>query len=173
MQVNDPDDILLNLVATCGEISGKKVFQKLCYFLQEAEGVPLGVRFQMKHYGPFSEDLDDELEDLAERGFLIIDDRRDEGFLIRPGLKIESSDVAVRQIENLMAKLGDQLHHGLALELLATAHFLAVRQRYDGSEADKGELVKRVKARKGTKFQDFYIRENIETLEKLGYLPAA
>ena len=36
--------------------TGKTKLQKILYFTQEEIGAPLGYRFRMHHYGPFSED---------------------------------------------------------------------------------------------------------------------
>ena len=176
MNARNTDEIILGLISRCSTIPGKKIFQKLCYFLQEAEGVRLGARFRMRHYGPYSEELDDCLEDLAERDFVTIEDFGDEGFQIKGGPTLREaplSDEASNQIEELLSKLEGELHHGLTLELLATAHFLAKRQRYEGTDADKDELTRRVKAWKGKKFQDYFIRQNIERLEQWGYLSPA
>ncbi len=174
METTVTDDVILSLVARCGVIPGKKVFQKLCYFLQEAEGVRMGLRFRMKHYGPFSEELDERLEDLGERGLVSIQDCGDEGFKIEPSPRSSEVDIATtasEQIEELLSKMGGEIGRGLTLELLATLHFLTESQGYEGGDADKDELIRRVQAWKGkTKFKEYFIRRNIEKLEELGYL---
>ena len=40
------ENLLLHFLAAFPEIPGKKVFQKLCYFLQEAEGGALAPVFE-------------------------------------------------------------------------------------------------------------------------------
>ncbi len=170
------EDLMLYLVGSFPNIPGKKVFQKLCYFLQEGEGGRLGVRFRMKHFGPFSEELDASLEDLAERQLITISGSREDGFQIalrtdaKIGAVLPEDEAAVTSLQE---KLGGQLSHGLRLELLATLHFLAAEQPYDGSAEAKDRLVRQVRAWKGTKFEDPFIRSNIESLETMGYLTPA
>ncbi len=170
------EDAILELVSQCGVIPGKKVFQKLCYFLQEAESVRLGVRFRMKHYGPYSEELDDGVEELGERHLVEIAGSSEEGYRISPGRMLEVHDLlheASEEVGGLLSKLQGELMQGLTIELLATAHFLAQRQSYKGTDEDKEALTLRVRAWKGSKFDANFIRQNIEKLEELGYLPAA
>lgn len=166
------DEIIVTLIAIAhgGVIPGKKAFQKLCYFLQEGEGESLGVRFRMRHYGPFSEELDDHLEDMAERRLVVIDDRGEDGFQISLGPEakpVESAGTGTDSVDLVWEKLGRE--GGLTLELLATAHLLA-GQEYRGTEDDKSALVDRVVAWKGRKFHRSFIHENIGKLERLGYL---
>src|SRR4029077_87352 len=42
---------------------GRTILQKLCYFAK-ASGVPLPFRFEIYHYGPFSQEIFDRTEDL-------------------------------------------------------------------------------------------------------------
>src|SRR5580704_10076574 len=42
---------------------GRTILQKLCYFA-EASGVPLPFRFEIYHYGPFSQEIFDRAESL-------------------------------------------------------------------------------------------------------------
>ncbi len=51
------------LLKNLGAIEGRKKFQKIVHILQEF-GVPFGLRYGFLHYGPYSEDLSDELENL-------------------------------------------------------------------------------------------------------------
>jgi uncharacterized protein YwgA len=160
--------IVAALIGTKGRVPGKKVFQKLVYFLQECEGLPLGLTFRMKHYGPFSEDLEDLADDLAEQGRIAIVDKGDSGFEIlsrRPGPNLDAG--TQDKIDSLLAKVGDE--GGLTLELLATIHFLA-RGRAFSDHIDESELIKRVRVWKGSKYQPQFIRDNLKKLVSLGYL---
>jgi hypothetical protein len=167
------ENLLLHMLGSFPDIPGKKVFQKLCYFLQEGEGGRLGVRFRMKHYGPFSEELDAALDDLKERQLITISGSREDGYQIalRPDAKVgavKAEDEAA--VTRLKERLGGQLSHGLTLELLGTLHILAGEQPYDGSAGAKDRLVEQVRAWKGKKFDDGFIRVSIERLETIGYL---
>ena len=174
MDTTAADDIILALISRCGVIRGKKVFQKLCYFLQEAEGARMGLRYRMKHYGPFSEELDDRLEDLAESGLVSVHEQDDGSFVIKPGQNLpetQGTSASSEEIDRLLSNLGSQMDHGLTLEALATAHFLADSKWYEGSEENKAALVERVRAWKGRKFDEDFIRQNVSQLEEIGYLP--
>src|SRR5699024_6076718 len=50
-------------------IEGKVGFQKLVYFSQEA-GVPLGYRFGIHLYGPYSPTLDNDIQSMEMEGIL-------------------------------------------------------------------------------------------------------
>jgi hypothetical protein len=169
--------IVLALASNLSEIRGKKIFQKLCYFLQEAEGQRLGARFRMKHYGPYSEDLEDLLEDLDERRVLSVSGSSDEGFRISCGSNfpqdLQMEPGVEDAVHKLLDGLGSSVNQGLTLEVLATAHFLAQELPYRGTESDKIALIAKVRAWKGSKFNADFIRKSIERLEELGYLKAA
>jgi len=169
------DKAVLRLVAEKRGITGKKVFQKLCYFLQEAEGVPLGLRFRMHYYGPFSDDLDSRMADLAAQRVLALGELDDGTVEISPGPQISNAlageEPYREQVECVVKNLGRK--GGLRLELLATAHYLGVLQDYTGSMSDRHTLAERVRAWKGAKYEPWFIRQAIKELENLGYLASA
>ena len=161
-------DVVVKLVGKKGRVPGKKVFQKLVYFLQECEGIPLGLTFRMKHYGPFSEELEDLADDLAQQGRISISDRGDNGFEISVVGRTPELDSSLNEkIDSLLDKVGSE--GGLTLELLATIHFLAGGRAF-AARIDESEMVKRVRAWKGTKYQPAFIRENLKKLIEIGYL---
>ncbi len=164
------DEVIARLVAEKSVIRGKKVLQKLVYFVQEGEGVRLGLSFRMRHYGPFSDELDELTEEMGERGVLSITDSGEAGFTFRPGKTLTATPhtSADSQVDRVIERFGNE--GGLTLELLATIHFLAERHGYDGSAQGNDMLVGRVQAWKGRKFQDPFIRDNIHKLQALGYL---
>src|SRR2546427_2089202 len=51
---------------------GRTILQKLCYFAK-ASGVPLPFRFEIYHYGPFSQEIFDRTENLLLDG--VIEDK--------------------------------------------------------------------------------------------------
>ncbi|SRR6266446_2325044 len=66
----DPfDGILLYTLGRSGTIPGKKVIQKLVYFLKEA-GLPVRFRFQWHKFGPYSEELAYYVDDLVAEGLV-------------------------------------------------------------------------------------------------------
>jgi len=75
---NDSDDlnkdaIIVKLISEWCEKTashpGRTLIQKLCYFA-EAVGVPLGYKFVVYQYGPYSQDLYDHIDDMIVYGFL-------------------------------------------------------------------------------------------------------
>lgn len=169
------EDLILHMIGTFPQIPGKKVFQKLSYFLQEAEGARLGVRFRMKRYGPYSAELEDRLQDLAERHLVSISGSSDEGFTISfsddAPTDLPDLDSEDRQaLERLTRIFRNELSRGLTLELLASLHFLAKGHPYSGTEEEIERLVKQVQAWKGKKFDSSFIQDQVARLEEIGYL---
>ena len=162
------------LIRRRGEIAGRKVLQKLCYFVQEAEGTPLGLGFRMLHYGPYSDQLDETLWDLAATGNVTLEESPDSTLIVRPGALQELTEAPKEMseaVDRVLTGLGQD--GGLTLELLATCHFLARLTGYDGTPTARDEVVRRVEAWKGSKFQPYFIVQQLSKLERLGYLPTA
>ena len=169
------ESLILQLIGSFPQIPGKKVFQKLCYFLQEAEGARLGVRFRMKHYGPYSEELEAGLDDLAERRMVLVQGSSEEGFHISlpadpPAEPEELSAENEAAIGRLQQHFHSDLNRGLTLELLATLHLLSRGKSYSGEEKDKQRLIDEVRAWKGRKFAPSFVQQQITRLEEMGYL---
>lgn len=172
------ETLVLHLIATFPVIPGKKVFQKLSYFLQEAEGARLGVRFRMKRFGPYSVELESGLQELADRHLVQISGDSDEGFAVSssddpPESIPELAEDDAACLSRLKEKLENELPHGLTLELMASLHFLAEGQAYSGSEDDRERLVTQLLAWKGRKFDTDFIGQQINRLEVLQYLPGS
>ena len=72
----------------CSPQFGKTVFMKLAYLLQEVYKVPLGYRFTLYTYGPYSTEVLADLDTARLRGWVSVD-FSDEygGFRITPGPK--------------------------------------------------------------------------------------
>jgi uncharacterized protein YwgA len=70
------DALLAYLIKSFNEAGdrtlGRTILQKLCYFAK-ASGVPLPFRFEIYHYGPFSQEIFYRTEDLLLDG--VIEDR--------------------------------------------------------------------------------------------------
>ncbi len=64
----------LLVVRAMGELRGKTRMQKLACLVESslrAKGRPIGYRFQLYHYGPFSFDLSRIVQDLVDQGLLL------------------------------------------------------------------------------------------------------
>ena len=161
---------IVELIEKKNVIDGKKVFQKLCYFVQETQGCPLGLTFRMQRFGPYSDELDDLADGLALRSVLDIEDRGESGYRISLGENAPAGVVssASAAIGNVLNSVGNE--GGLTLELLASLHFLANRKSSSGSQPTADDLVQGIAAWKGRKFEDGFVRKNIERLQELGYI---
>ena len=169
---NDMREILVKLVDQLGTIHGKKAFQKLVYFLQEAEGVPLGLEFQMHFYGPYSPSLDMHLHRLALLSLLDLSGTIEGPIQIKCTSRgqeaIKSKTAYEDEIGRLFGNLAAESPR--KLELLTTTHYLAKRTRYDGSQASRERLVTAVKAWKESRFRNAEIAGALKQLRELRYL---
>jgi uncharacterized protein YwgA len=68
-QVLGPD-ILLTILNFCGEIKGRKRFQKLAFLLKEKKNIEIPYRFIPYLYGPYSKELQIDLALLCSLGFV-------------------------------------------------------------------------------------------------------
>lgn len=67
------DAVIVKLVSVWNENSGNKMgrttLQKLCYFAKAID-VPLGYRFRVHQYGPYSRELYEHIDDMVSYGLL-------------------------------------------------------------------------------------------------------
>lgn len=119
--------IIHALVTHLGDV-GKIKIQKLVYFLQEAYGIPLGCRFHMHHFGPYSEDIETDISNLKLMGYVSVQPDPDGyGFHVTP---FEPGEKAWGQIvESVQEKMGDLIEklgsmEAWKLELVATTHYV-------------------------------------------------
>ena len=107
---------------------GKTKVQKVVYFLQEGLGIQLLYRFRMHHFGPFSEDIENNISVLKGFGYIEVNpDPRGYGYHITPTSREQLPwDEELNECKDDMVKAVDILN-GLdtsTLELLATVHFV-------------------------------------------------
>jgi uncharacterized protein YwgA len=155
------------LVTRLGD-AGKIKIQKLVYFLQEAYGLPLGCRFYMHHYGPYSEDVESTISTLKVMGYVNVrPDPEGYGFHVTPASTGEPGwttviENAEEQISNVSGKLGSM--EARELELAATIHYVKRSLGFS-----KGDVVASVRARK-PKFSKKLIAEAYDNLASMGLL---
>ncbi len=171
MQVDNTQIELLGLLAQAEKIRGKTRFQKLLYFLQEGEGVRLGLNFRMHHYGPYCPTLEVYLQTLQLQDLVEVDAEFDGPVVIdispkgrELGERSAYGEAARHLLKNLGAKLPSQL------ELLATVHYLAKATGYDVSDPARERLIQAVKTWKQGKFTVREIGEAVDELTQLRYL---
>lgn len=154
------------IVENYGNISGKKAFQKIFYFLTEAN-VPTGLNYTLYHYGPYSSQLDYNSAQMELAGAISIIPKT-RGYEITAGTKSgefsqdESINEYKESIDGVLNKL--PLKNPLMLELYSTTHYAAkvLKDIYDNYE--KNDVVTEVKQIKKDKFSIKQIEEAYDFL---------
>lgn len=130
---------------------GRVAMQKIAYFATQA-GIPTGLEFQRRPYGPFAEGLKRLLSRLINNG-LVDETRRGRMIVASPGPTLHDAqalygdqlDAWAPQIERV-ADLFLRLPSSRKAEIAASVHYsamgLANKRRHEGTEpVDEGELV--------------------------------
>lgn len=150
---------LIRELGDCGKIQA----QKLSYFLQESEGVPLDYRFRMYHYGPYSDEVNNTLQLLRAMGFVeITPDPQGYGYHIRPtGSEAEPLSVEAQGYREKIRSIVDRLRalDSGSLELYATLHFV----RKTLGESSVNDVI-RVTSSLKPKFTHQFITSSYESL---------
>lgn len=125
-------DRLSTIYSLVGELgdSGKIKIQKFIYFLQEGNDVPLGYKFRMYRYGPYSDGVESYLSTLKAFGFVDIEPSQDGyGFHVTPrrGAQDDLLDGRDERYRSLVTKVTEDFRgfSSTDLELMATVHFSA------------------------------------------------
>ena len=164
-------DIPSLVVAAGGEIVGKIRLQKVVYLLDQM-GLNSGFAYEYFHYGPYSEDLAEQVEDDVIFGHLAANQRRrvSDGVPYVAYSAESSGDGEAPESRMSATRLRSALvemerRSATVLELAATIHWLAVVE----SISDwKTELVRR----KGAKTNNGRDKQAFELLRMLGLPPA-
>jgi uncharacterized protein YwgA len=125
---------------------GRTILQKLCYFA-EASGVPLPFRFEIYHYGPFSQEIFDRAESLLLDS--VIEDRsNDPGrsdyvpgpnldlFLDCFGDAIREHEANLQRVATMFSRLDPS-----QMELVSTIHYMHSSHHEWFKEAPSKEVV--------------------------------
>lgn len=157
--------IIWYLVDKLGDV-GKTKIQKIIYFLQEAFGVPLDYVYTMYYFGPYSEELDNDLLDMKLQDYLNIGpDTTGYGYHVCPGNEVIASigdtiKPYARQLDECVDNFG--VFPALYLELLGTLYFV----KHSEDKLTKEEVIKKV-IRLKPKFDMPEIEKFYEKLEGL------
>ena len=150
---------------------GKTVFMKLAYLLQELYEVPLGYRFSLYTYGPYSPEVLADLEYAKLRKQVEVEYSGDpqRGFMITPCEKAVGSNgqnELIAKYEDQLSKLVDNFgaYNAKDLELRTTSVFLWKRIRLKCQE-DVNSVVETVRHLK-PHFSEVTIRSAIDGLIK-------
>lgn len=157
---------ILGVVNALKKLNGtdpcKKTLQKIFYLLEEA-GDQVGFDYTIHFYGPYSADLDYEIQDMIGQGVLSIDYTQ-YGHFISTADKDEGRRLELTELQgNVIERFG--MKSASELELLATALFV---QR-NTANANADEIALGVKRIKGTKYSDTQIESAIKELRTADY----
>lgn len=160
-------NITAYVIDSCGEIKGKKAFQKILYFLTET-GVPTGLSYTLYHYGPYSPELDFQTHNLELKGAIEVKEQRI-GYKIEKGRnadELKNDAMEYKElIDDVLSKL--PFTEPMQLELLSTIHYVAKVQKCIYDILDEDKVVKEVIKIKKDKFSEDMIRRAYkELLEK-------
>lgn len=162
------DALVASLIKSYKDVSdralGRTILQKLCYFAK-ASGVPLPFRFEIYHYGPFSQEIFNRTENLLLDG--VIQDRSTDpgqsNYLPGPNLSLflnRFKDVLGQHEANLqrVATMFSKLDPS-QMELVSTIHYMhSSHHEWFKEPPSKEAVVTAVLQVKGDKFG----RETVE-----------
>ncbi len=117
--VNDSLNKILALVSIANEIEGRTKFQKIVFILK-SKGVKFHETFKYHYYGPFSADLQLEIEELVDRNLLNEKTSLPYKYSLKQKHKIE--DDSIKEKVDLIKFLCNQDYQNL--ELVSTIYFL-------------------------------------------------
>lgn len=170
MSAGDQHNAILRLLNR-GPVRGKKKLQKLLYFVQEAEGEPLGFDYKMHYYGPYSPTLDSRVQALSHAGLV-------QSSLSEDGVSLFSLGELAKSVPEKPEPFGDKLARVVSrfgdlspynIELLGTIHFLARGWQAIG-ENEMKTLESHIRAWKGSKYTRAQIIEGVRRLKEWGYV---
>lgn len=175
------DALLAYLIKSYNEASdrtlGRTILQKLCYFAK-ASGVPLPFRFEIYHYGPFSQEIFYRTEDLLLDG--VIEDRSSghgrsdfvsgpnlDSFLNRFGEAIRQHETNLKRVATMFSRLDPS-----QMELVSTIHYMHSSHREWFKEVpSKNAVVASVLQVKRDKFNRQTVERAYEILREAALLP--
>lgn len=162
---------------------GRVSFQKLAYFATTA-GIPTGLEFERRSFGPFSQDLK-RLQTRMMHNGLIEEEKRGNAYLTTPGPTLRHArrafaddlhewEVQIEQVADLFLRLPSSRF----VEIAATIHdvqvSLSYRNRARGqrtvAESDLIGEINKWKARRSPPLQEHEIISVIDTLNYLGWI---
>ena len=162
-------DIPALIDAAGGEVVGKIRLQKMVYLLDQL-GAKSGFSFEYHHYGPYSEELAEAVDDGVIFGCIAEEQRRrvSDGvsYVVYRSLNHRGQSSDVFSQPAIGAAIEEMNRQSMTiLELAATIHWLAFKEKVRNW---REELIRR----KGVKTEDGRTERAIELLEKLKLSPA-
>ena len=165
---------LLSRFLAPGESASPLEVQKLLYFLQEA-GEPLRLRFEKQRYGPYADAVRHVVVHLEGHYVIGFGDGTGPGAIrLLPRAEVAAEEflcahAETRERYERVAQLIAGFETPYGLELLATTHWVATRDRVGGSR-EAAELVRKWSNRKGRLFTDDHVAVAWDRLREEGWL---
>jgi uncharacterized protein len=157
---------------------GRTQVMKLCYFLQELKGVPLGYDFRLFNYGPFDSEVLSDLSSGCGLGALVEDTvlyPKGYGYAIKPGPQIEQFAQELDAVDTTLGAHVDQVVREFGgfsaseLELRSTILFVDREFASTGSAATANEIAERVRRIK-PHFELSVIERRVSDMTDMGQL---
>ena len=159
------------LVRSDGQRLGKTKLQKLVYFCK-ASGVPMPYTFDMYYYGPFSQELAEDMDRLEILGLVERREEKDGPADYRPGQRADEAIScyagALREYDTSIGRtiMAFGPMSARELELHATVHYV---RGSGGRERSLDQTVEAVRVVKGSRFSPEEIRSAFEYLRRVGF----
>ncbi|MGQ4834519.1 MAG: hypothetical protein ACP6IS_11580 [Candidatus Asgardarchaeia archaeon] len=160
-----PDDtsIIVYVVRKLGTVRGKKALQKIVYFLESA-GIPLSYMFRWWFYGPFSRELDIDIDYLIAEDIFVYQTAPNK--VAKLSVKEKDFDTYPldekyrNKIDNVLNELRRITNdfNPMDLELAASIHFILTNVNSITSR-DEDTVVRIIQKTKKGKFAESKIRE--------------
>jgi hypothetical protein len=172
---NKPSDALVAYLISAYKNAGRNtlgrtILQKLCYFA-EASGVPLSFRFEIYHYGPFSQEIFDTTERLLLDG-VIADASENPGqsnYILgsKFNLLLTQFGSTVSQYKRSLTRVAEMFSslRPSQMELISTIHYMhASHREWFDRVPKKHTVVASVLEVKGGKFNRRTVEEVYDLL---------
>lgn len=150
---------------------GKTALQKLTYFLQEVHGIDCGYDFTLHTYGPYSSQLDSDLDTARALNLVSVEyDRKCSRYEIRPGATSPRGTVSGEASDAISRVLNDfSSCTAKDLELRATTVFAERELRYEQVHVIDADIIDVVHELK-PQFDKRHISMTLEELKVKGYV---
>ncbi|MHB8841847.1 MAG: hypothetical protein ACYC56_08700 [Candidatus Aquicultor sp.] len=166
--------IIAKMVELNEGVEGKKVMQKLVYFLQE-RGMPLGFKYQLYCYGPYSHELAYAVSDFESFGILVAQPGANNATAYKSGptagIFVEANNALVDKfqpvIEAALYEFGKK--SSSELELMATIHFIDKSMRSKNGISEKNQVIALTKKEK-KKFPEDVISQAYNELVRVSLI---
>ncbi len=114
---------LAELISMAGCIEGRKKLQKIVFILKN-KGAPFQEKFTYHYFGPYSSELQLEIDEMTERG-LIHESQSGLGYQYAVGPEVKIEGNTLQKYSDLVSRLNAL--PSTILELLATFYYLHTR----------------------------------------------